>query len=186
MTTFLRKIRNRVKRLNGKMDQYQEAIVFAESGLQKHSRRLLEQKEVVEEPAKLLVMGRESTFSREVMDYALEMAQRMSYEIIALNTAPLSCDTFNTLFSSSQKKLCKDFQALSEENVKTFREQAAAQGIPFAHVVKFSEPNEALVEMKREHSGIEFVVSEAEEDYVTSRKEEVERMRKEIFVYSMI
>ena len=185
MARFLKKIRNRVNRLNGKMDEYQEAIAFAESGQQDHARRLFEEKEVEELPAKLLVVGRESTFSREVIDYVLEMAHRMSYEIIAMNTAPLSCDTFK-LFSSSQKKLCRDFQTLSEENVKSFREQATAQGIPFAHVVKFSEPDMALEEMKREYMGIEFVVSEAEEEYVTSRTEEVERARKEIFVYSMV
>lgn len=185
MTRFLKRIRDRVNRLNGKMDEYQEAITFAESGQQEHAQRLLKEKEVEEKPAKLLVVGRESTFSREVIDYVLEMAQRMSYEIIALNTAPLSCDTFK-IFSSSQKKLCTDFQTLSEENVKAFREEAAAQGIPFAHVVKFSEPDAALEEMKREHIGIEFVVSEAEEEYVTSRAEEVERVRKEIYVYSMV
>ena len=184
MKRLFKNINDKLKRLNGKMDEYEEAIVFAESGQQEHARRVIENEEVEEKPAKLLVVGRESTFSREVIDYVLEMAQRMSYEIIALNTAPLSGDTFR-LFSSSQKKLCKDFQTLSEENIKAFQEGAAAQGIPFAHVIKFSEPDEALEEMKREYAGIEFVVSEAEEAYVANRAEEVQRARREIFVYSM-
>jgi len=185
MTRFTEKIRAMAKRLTGKMDQYHEAITFAEAGQQEHAQRLLQEKEVEERPPKLLVMGRESTFSREVIDYALEMAQRMSYEILALNTAPLSCETF-TIFSSSQKKLCQDFKTLAEENVKAFQEEATRIGIPFAHVVKFSEPDEALEEMKREYNDIEFVVSEAEEEQIANRAEEGIRARKEIFVYSMV
>jgi hypothetical protein len=186
MAGFLRRIKKRVNGLNTKMEEYQEVITFAESGHQEQAQRRMDSEVVEEEASKLLVVGRESTFSREVIDYVLEMAQRMSYEIIALNTAPLSCDTFSKMFSPSQKRLCEDFQSLSEENVRAFRERAAEQGVAFAHVVKFSEPDEALEEMKREHTGIEFVVSEAEKEYATDRLEEVERARKEIFVYSMV
>jgi hypothetical protein len=185
MTRFIEKIRVAAKKLTGKMDQYNEAITFAEAGRQEHAQRLFQEKEVEKRPPKLLVMGRESTFSREVIDYALEMAQRMSYEILALNTAPLSCETFK-IFSSSQKKLCQDFQTLAEENVKGFHEEATRMGIPFAHVVKFSEPDEALEEIKREYNDIEFVVSEAEEEQIANRTEEGIRARKEIFVYSMV
>lgn len=185
MRTLFRKIGEKAKRITGKMDQYQEAITFAQGGQQEYAKQLLQEEAVEQSPVKLLVMGRESSFSREVIDYAIEMAQRMSYEILALNTAPLSCETFK-IFSSSQKKLCQDFQALSEENVKAFQEEASRAGIPFVHVVKFCEPDEALEEMKRDHHGIEFVVSEAEEEQVVNRVHEGERARKEIFVYSMV
>ena len=53
-------------------------------------------------------------------------------------------------------------------------------------MVKFSETDHALEEMKREYDDIEFVISEAEEDQVVNRVEEGERARKEIFVYSMV
>jgi hypothetical protein len=185
MIKLLGKIKDRVIRLTGKMDQYQEAIAFAEAGDQEHARRLLHKEEVAERSSKLLVMGRESSFSREVIDYALEMAERMSYEIVALNTAPLSCDTFK-IFPSSQKKLCHDFKTLSEENVEEFKSRASRIGIPFVHVIKFSETDNALDEMKREYHDIEFVISEAEEEQVVNRVEEGERARKEIFVYSMV
>jgi hypothetical protein len=185
MLEFLIRVREKVSKIRGKMDRYQEAVTFAQVGLQEHARQLLQEEPVEQRPAKLLVMGRESNFSKEVIDYALEMAQRMSYEILALNTAPLSCETFR-IFPSSQKKLCQDFQALSKENVKAFQEEASRVGIPFAHVVKFTEPDEALEELKREHYDIEFVVSEAEEEQVVNRVQEGERARKEIFVYSMV
>jgi hypothetical protein len=168
------------------MDQYQEAITFAEAGQPEHVRELLMTDEGEKKTtAKLLVVGRESTFSREVIDYALEMAQRMSYEIVALNTAPLSCETFK-LFSTSRSKICQEFQKISEENVGVFRQAAEKIGIPVSHVVKFCEANEALEEMKKEYGDIEFVISEAEEEQVTRRVEEGERVRQDIFVYTMV
>jgi hypothetical protein len=179
------KMKDAAKRLTGRIDQYQETLTFAEAGGQLDSGSVFKEKELEKSTPRLLVVGRESTFSREVIDYALEMAQRMSYEILALNTAPLSCETFK-IFPSSQKKLCEDFQSLSESNVMKFREKAAKAGLPFEHVVKFSEPDAALEEIKREYHDIEFVVSEEAERQIADRVEEGIRARKEIFVYSMV
>jgi hypothetical protein len=180
------KLRNRTRRLMGRMDQYQEAITFAEAGQPEHVREMLvENKDEEKTVAKLLVVGRESTFSREIIDYALEMAQRMSYEILALNSVALSCETFN-LFSLSSNKLCEEFRKISEENVRVFQQDAAKAGVSFSHVVKFVEPDEALEEIKREYKDIEFVISEAEEEHVTRRVEEGERARQDIFVYTMV
>ena len=138
----------------------------------------------MEEPGKLVVVGRESTFSREIIDYAIDMAERMSYEIVALNTAPLSCETFR--LSSSRDTICKDFQTLSEQNVQPFREEAEKRGIPFTHVVKYSESTEVLMELKKEIGEFEFVVSEEEQDTESNRPENRERPRQEIFVFSML
>jgi len=180
------KFRNRTRKLMGKMDQYQEAITFAEAGQSEHVDELFMADEGEEKTvAKLLVVGRESTFSREIIDYALEMAQRMSYEILALNSVALSCETFN-LFSLSSNKLCQEFREISQENVRVFREAAEKAGVAFYHAVKFVEPNEALEEIKREYKDIEFVISEAEEEPATRRVEEGARARQDIFVYTMV
>jgi hypothetical protein len=186
MAKIFGKFGNRIRKLMGRMEQYQEAITFAEAGQPENVRELLMTDEGEEKTAaKLLVVGRESTFSREVIDYALEMAQRMSYEIVALNTAPLSCETYK-LFSSSRNKICQEFKNISQENAGVFRQAAERIGISVTHVVKFSEPNEALEEMKKEYGEIEFVISEAQEDQLTSRVEEGERARQDIFVYTMV
>ena len=180
------KLRNKTRKLMGRMDQYQEAIAFAEAGQPEQVQELLMADEGEEKTVpKLLVVGRESTFSREIVDYALEMAQRMSYEILALNSVALSCETFS-LFSLSSSKLCQEFREISEENVRVFKEEAEKTGTPFSHVIKFVEPDEALEEIKSEHKDIEFVISEAEEEQVTRRVEEGERVRQDIFVYTMV
>jgi hypothetical protein len=133
----------------------------------------------------LLVMGRESTFSQEIIDYALEMAQRMSYEILALNTAPLSCETFK-LFSSSRNQICEEFKSMSEKNATEFQQAAAEKGIAFNHIVMFSEPEEALQDLSKENKNIIFVVSESIEDRAEDRIEEGERLRQNLYVYSIV
>jgi hypothetical protein len=186
MGRFFARLRKRANRVGNAMDKYQEAIAFAEAGEREPAERL-GQRQVPQErrTGKLLVVGQEGRFSAEVIDYALDMAKRLSYDILALNTAPLSSETFR-LFSSSQGKLCQDFRALSEENAKSFQEAAQRQGIDFTHVVKFSARDEAIEEVSREFGNIEFVVSDSEEERPVERPEEGERAKQAIYVYSMI
>ena len=182
---MLGKIKETVRRLSGKMDRYQKAVTFAEAGEQASAQEALQTEPVKEEPRRLVVIGRESVFSQEIIDYALEMAERMSYEIIALNAAPLSCETFK-LFSSSRNKICQDFTELSQKNVRLFQESAEKGGIPFTHVVKFSTTHEILIELKKEIGEFDFVVSEMEEQENVSRAENGESVKQEIFVYTMM
>ena len=136
-------------------------------------------------PDRLLVVGRESAFSEDVVNYALDMAQRLSYDILALNTAPLSCETFK-VFSSTRNKICEDFSELSMKNVQDFARQAARRNIPFEHVIKFSDTDQAINEIRKEKDGIEFVIAEPEEARMENRPGQEVRPRQEICVYSMI
>ena len=179
------RIKQKLSRASKKMDKYQEAITFAQAGESEYAMETMVEQREDQTPTKLLVMGRESTFSKEIIDYALEMAQRMSYEILALNTAPLSCETFK-LFSSSRNQVCEEFKSLSEKSAGLFQETAAEKGIPFNHVVMFSEPEEALESINREHKDIAFVVSESVENRGETRIEEGERLKRNLYVYSMV
>jgi hypothetical protein len=185
MAGIFGRIKQKLSRAGSKMDKYQEAITFAEAGESEYAMETMAEQREEQAPTKLLVMGRESAFSKEIIDYALEMAQRMSYDILALNTAPLSCDTFK-LFSSSRNQVCEEFESMSEKSAGLFQEAAAEKGIPFDHVVMFSEPEEALESINREHKDIAFVVSESVEDREESRIEEGERLRHNLYVYSMV
>ncbi len=134
---------------------------------------------------RLLVVGRESTFSSEVIDYAIDMARRMSFEIVALNSAPLSCDAFS-LLSTSRSKLCQEFQSISEQNAAAFRQVAEANGVAFSHVVKFDDPELALASVQKEVDNIEFVISEALQPSAENHATASNRPRNEVLVYSMI
>ena len=185
MAGIFGRIKQKLSRAGNKMDKYQEAITFAEAGESDYAMETMAEHREEQEPTRLLVMGRESDFSKEIIDYALEMAQRMSYEILALNTAPLSCETFK-LFSSSRNQVCEEFKSMSEKSAGLFQEAAAEKGIPFDHVVMFSEPEEALESINKEHKDIAFVVSESVENRGESRIEEGERLRRNLYVYSMV
>jgi hypothetical protein len=185
MAGIFGKIRQKLSRAGNKMSKYQEAITFAEAGESEYAMETMAEQREDQALTKLLVVGRESTFSKEIVDYALDMAQRMSYEILALNTAPLSCDTFK-LFSNSRDQLCGEFKSLSEKNAVMFQQAAAEKGIAFDHIVMFSETEEALQEVTRDNKNIVFVVSESIEDRAESRIEEGERLRQPLYVYSMV
>ncbi|MHC4459557.1 MAG: hypothetical protein ACYS0I_21155, partial [Planctomycetota bacterium] len=103
----------------------------------------------------------------------------------ALNSAPLSCETFK-LFSSSRNKICEDFEDLSKKNVRAFQKAAEKKGIPFTHVVKFNESYEVLKELKVEIGEFEFVVSEMEEEENASGTKNGEKAKPEICVYSIM
>ncbi|MCG6911940.1 MAG: hypothetical protein LJE94_17710 [Deltaproteobacteria bacterium] len=184
MGTFLDRIKSRTKTIVGKVEKTQEDITFAQAG-----HPLVEEKQFkAAEPAvsgKLLVVGHETMFSQKVIDYALDMARRMSYEIVALNAAPLSCNAFKP-FAASQKKLCDEFQQLSAENVKSFKQDAERVGIPFCHVVKFSEPEKALEMIQREYDHIDFVISDEQPAASEERVSDAQRPSQQVYVYSMI
>jgi hypothetical protein len=185
MAGFFGRIKQKLNKTSNKMDKYQEAITFAEAGEAEYAMETMAEQKEEHTPTKLLVLGRESAFSKEIIDYALEMAQRMSYEILALNTAPLSCETFK-LFSSSRNQVCEEFKSMSKNNAAQFQELAAEKGIPFEHIVMFSEPEEALETINRENNDIAFVVSESVEDRTESVIEQGEELRRNVYVYSMV
>jgi len=154
-------LRDKVSTLSEKMDRYQEAITFAEADQHELAEKALQRETVKETPKKLVVVGNESEFSQEIIEYAMEMAKRMEFEIVALNTAPLSFKS-SKLFSSSWKKICEEFQALSAENIKPFQIKAEAEGIGFTHAVDFVEIDDALKKLKSKYNEINLVVSNPE------------------------
>ena len=185
MRTLLSRLRTRTRKIVGKMEKTQEAITFAQAG---HAQ-LKDEPKAAEFvfSGKLLVVGQETMFSQTVIDYALEMARRMSYDIVALNAAPLSCNSFKP-FIASQKKLCNEFQQLSAEHVKDFKQAAEREGISFTHVVRFSEPEKALEAILHEYRQIEFVITDEQPTTTSSenRISETQRSDNQVYVYSMI
>jgi hypothetical protein len=177
----------RSKAITTRIEEAEEAVVFAEANLpiQTSDASPPSVSEVSALSGKLLVIGNESKFSANVVNYALEMAQRMSYGIVALNTAPLSCDSFKR-FSASQKEICQRFQTDSVENVQNFKDAAEGQGITFTHVVKFHEPEKALETVQKEIPNIEFIVSDDQTESTVDRVAEVDRPTSRVYVYSMI
>ena len=174
--------RSYLKKMKRFFDRQQEAITFAQAGEADYAIDILTDKEVVEErsTARLLVMGKGNAFSNEIIQYAIEMATRMSYNILALNTASFSCETFN-LFSS-RNKICEEFKNMSEENVASFKQATEEKGIQFDHLIMFNKPDEAL-EIVAKKDNIAFVITDFLEDRLEDKTDN--RPSNRLFVYSM-
>ncbi len=185
MKELWRKAKGKMMSLMGKMDEYQEAITFAEAGQHQLLARESEAEREKNEIGKLLVVGNESTFSSDVIEYAIDMARRLSYEIIALNTAPLSRKVMK-LVPAACDEACLEFKTRSEQGAMQFRKAAEAAGIAFTHTVHFSETDDAIRAVNKELGGIDFVISEPEEERISGRPAAENRLRNDIHVYSML
>ncbi len=114
---------------------------------------------------RLVVVGQDRHFSDSLIIYALNMAERLSYEIVAANTAGFSMETFNA-FPRARERACLEFRMLSERNVGRFREAAARSNVPFSHVVKYSGLDEATQEIGEDLGKVDFVVFEPTDELV--------------------
>ncbi len=157
---FFNTLKTKLQIFNKKVDDYQEAITFSEAGIQDHNQSTLACAE--NNGRNVVVATHESRFSDDMMSYALEMAGRMNYGIIAVNAANITHD-LTEFFSTTHDKLFADFKETSARNVEAFRTKALDQGLKFAHTVHFSDLDHAVAAVAKECGEIEFIISENRE-----------------------
>lgn len=107
----------------------------------------------------LVVASLESRFSDDMVEYALDMAKRMDYGIIAVNAANLTHDV-TSFFSTTQEELYADFKDTAGKNVVSFKEKAAELGLKFAHTTSQADVDHAISDITNECGQIEFIISE--------------------------
>ncbi len=124
----------------------------------------VEKKDAVEEgpeSAKVVVVGHDETFSKAVIDYAVGFAERMGYEIVALNVGPITKP--NTEALGPYCDLVRgQFEQRCKEAVRPFEEACRERGIAFRHVVKFGEVDRCIREVHDELESVEFVIADPE------------------------
>jgi hypothetical protein len=110
---------------------------------------------------KILVVGKEDTFTERVMDYTVNLAQRLGYDIIAMNV--------NTVVGQSgaflhpfKLHLRETFEIHAAEAAELLRKKAFERGIQFEHVVRYEEVSKAVKLLHHERDHIELVVTEPE------------------------
>jgi hypothetical protein len=107
----------------------------------------------------LVVATLESRFSDDMVEYALDMAKRMDYGIIAVNAANLTHDV-TSFFSTTQEELYADFKETAAKNVAPFEAQAEKLGLKFAHTTSQANVDHAIDDITKECGHIEFIISE--------------------------
>jgi glutaredoxin 2 len=160
--SLLDKLKNKFKRLNTKHDTYQEAITFSEAGI--HDHMATDESVTCEEsPGRnIVVVSNEIRFPDEMMTYALEMAKRLDYGVIAVNAANITHEVTD-FFSTTHDKLFTEFKETATQNVETFRKKADDLGLKFSHTVQSSNIDHAIENISKECGQIELVISENRE-----------------------
>ncbi len=160
MKNFILKRKSAAARVNEKMEQYQEAVTYAEANMPEEARLVLERAE--KEPSIILVLGRDHDFSKCLKDYAIGLAGRLRYEIVAVSTRYIPADPEPGI-TSYRDKLRQDFSELSEKAASPFREQCEEAGVSFRHLVKFGDATDIIRELHQEFKRLEYVVTEPDE-----------------------
>ncbi|MFC1523534.1 universal stress protein [Thermodesulfobacteriota bacterium] len=147
--------------LTDKISKVAEAVTFAEAGEHEYARSLMRE-EVLQkkEKGRILVVGREYSFSDHLMSYATNMATRMGREIVALNVT--DSDVGFKFLSTYHKNVKEDFQRHAAENAEVFKNKADKEGVGFEHVIKFGDPDKAIRSICDEIGQITYALTEPE------------------------
>jgi hypothetical protein len=146
-----------VKRQHSLQDDYDEAmmaVTFAEAGAPEQAVVVMRQYG----KRKILVVSQEDAFTEAVMEYATQLAERMGYDLIALNVGTATSDKG---LSAYQQHMQEEFQGRAAKAVEVLEQKAAAKNIRLTHVVKFGEVANAVAAMNREYRRIEMLITDS-------------------------
>jgi hypothetical protein len=111
------------------------------------------------ESRKILVVGREDRFSEEIMNYAVQLAERLNCHIVAMNVGDGSNGKSSVLHRLYWREA---FRGRAVKAASELKARAARRGIACDHVVKFGDLGSAVEDLNHAIKRIEFMVSEAE------------------------
>ncbi len=154
------KRKSRVSKLTEAVDRYQEAVTYAEANLPAEAVAALERP--AQAPPMILVVGREDTFSHALREYSVGLADRLGYEIVALNTKHIPGES-SPGATEYREHLRQDFTAKSLEAAEDFRSECEQAGICFRHEVKFGETSDIIRELHQDHPRLDYVLTEPDE-----------------------
>ncbi len=112
---------------------------------------------------KILVAGLEETFSDAAVDYAINLAERLGYEIIGLSVNPELAPSGGFL-SPYKRYLREDFKKRVNAASGALRQKMAAKGLHFEHLVRFGDLAKAIEEVNHQVKRLEFVITDAKVD----------------------
>jgi hypothetical protein len=129
------------------------AAAFAEAGEHETAHRIITPGK---ETRKILVIGHGESFSEKLSSYALDMARRLDFELVALNvtSAPLS------QFGEKRDAAIAAFTEGAQRSGAVLQEKAAACGIAFTHRVEIAHQDEVVDKLHAQDSGLRYVLTE--------------------------
>ena len=113
------------------------------------------------ENRKILVVGREADFSEAVMDYAVNLAERLGYDLIALNVGQEAASA-GMLQSPYRRYLQEKFKKQAKAAARLLEPKVREKGLAFEHLVRFGDLSQAVEALNHEKRRIEFVINASE------------------------
>ena len=133
------------------------AAAFSEAGEHETARRMLDK---TKGSRTILVIGNNDCFSGRLMDYAVDMAQRLGFELLTLNVteAPLSL--------SDEKKIAaiSAYRESCLENLRTLMEKAGEKNIPVTNVIECGDLDDVVVKLQNQYPGMRYVLTEPDNE----------------------
>lgn len=108
---------------------------------------------------KILVVGKNHGFSPEVMEYAGNLAERLGYDIIAMNVHP-GLAPASAIFSPYNQHLRTKFTQRARAAWADLAPELQRQGIHGEQVIKFAEVAQAVKDLNHEIKRIDFVITD--------------------------
>jgi hypothetical protein len=109
---------------------------------------------------KILVVGKGPVFTAGVMDYAASLAERLGYDLIAMNLNP-ALDQAVKFFSPYNQAMRARFAQRARAAWEETGPALVSQGISCEHVVKFEDVARAVKDLNHEVKRIDFVITDA-------------------------
>ncbi|MDD2903051.1 MAG: universal stress protein [Syntrophales bacterium] len=108
---------------------------------------------------KILVVGKGETLDAEAIDYAVNLAERLGYDIIALSVNP-TLGSKGRVFSPYKQLLREKFTQKAKAAGESLQKKLALKGINVEQLVKFGDVGQAVAEVNRQMKRIEFVITQ--------------------------
>lgn len=143
-----------------RLERYAAAAALAQGGAQDAARDIV-RGELQERP-RILVVGNGYTFSPPMVEYAVGLARRLGYEIVALSCAPTRSRTLRGLGPSEKERFEEFRRKAAIRGVELMARRAAEEGVPFQHVVGRGSMGRCIRELEWEVSRLKFVLTEPE------------------------
>ena len=163
MARILKKKTSQIQKLNEAVGRYSEAVTYAEAGLAEEAVKTIEAADA--ERSKILVLGLDGKFSNALCDYAVGLANRLGYEIVAVNAKHFPHDFLSSI-NPFREKLKADFEAKALEAAEKFEAIADGAGVAFRHLVKYGEGQDVIKELYNELQKLEYVLTEPDTETV--------------------
>jgi len=166
---FSKKKKDQVKVAKSKTNMFQDAATaaaFAEAGEHETARSIIT---ATKQSRKILVIGHENGFSERLSEYALDMAKRLDFELVALNvtSAPLS------LSGDKREAAIAAFTQGAQKSGAELEKKASANNIVFTHRIEIAHQDEIVEKLHRQDSGLRYVLTEPDPEVAQKRKERV-------------